>query len=54
MMTWKSRVKRDSRECTIKIPADQIKIIHDSLATYGTIESSSIWHFVDNIGRELL
>lgn len=33
---WKSRIQRDSKECTIKIPIEQITIIHDSLATYGT------------------
>jgi hypothetical protein len=35
MTTWKSRVRSDSRKCTIKILVDQVKIIHDSLATYG-------------------
>jgi hypothetical protein len=39
MTAWKSRIKSTSKECTIKILADQIKIINNSLATYGTAES---------------
>jgi hypothetical protein len=31
---WKSRVRRDSAECMIKIPMEQIAIIRDSIATY--------------------
>ena len=36
MTAWKSRIRSDSRECTIKILIDQVKIIHDNLAMYGT------------------
>jgi hypothetical protein len=36
---WKSRVRRDSAECTIKIPVEQIAIIRDSIATYENGES---------------
>jgi hypothetical protein len=39
MTAWKSRIQKDSTECKIKILADQIAIIRDSLATYGTGES---------------
>jgi hypothetical protein len=39
LTAWKSRVQRDTMECTIKIPSDQITIIHDSIATYGSEES---------------
>jgi hypothetical protein len=38
LTAWKSRVRRDSKECTIKIPVEQITIIHDSLVAYGTGE----------------
>jgi hypothetical protein len=36
---WKSRVRRDSAECTIKILVEQIAIIRDSIATYDNGES---------------
>jgi hypothetical protein len=36
---WKSRVRRDSAECMIKIPVEQIGIIRDSIATYDNGES---------------
>jgi hypothetical protein len=36
---WKSRVRRDSVECMIKILVEQIAIIHDSIATYDNRES---------------
>jgi hypothetical protein len=36
---WKSRVRRDSAECMIKILVDQIAIICDNFASYNTIES---------------
>jgi hypothetical protein len=36
---WKSRVQRDSAECMIKIPIEQIAIICDSIATYDNGES---------------
>jgi hypothetical protein len=36
---WKSRVWRDSRECIIKIPAEQITIIRESLAAYNNRKS---------------
>jgi hypothetical protein len=39
MIAWKSRVRRDTTECTIKILSDQITIIRDSIATYGSEES---------------
>jgi hypothetical protein len=39
MTVWKSRVWRDSRECIIKIPAEQITIIRESLAAYNNRKS---------------
>ena len=39
MTTWKSRVWRDSTECMIKIPANQIAIIRDSIREYSIGES---------------
>jgi hypothetical protein len=39
MAAGNSMVKRNSKECTIKIPTNQIKIIHNRLATYGTTQS---------------
>ncbi len=38
MTAWKSRVKKDTTECTLKIPLDQIKVIHDSIATIEEVE----------------
>lgn len=34
MTAWKSRVRKETTECSIRIPAVQLKIIHDSLARY--------------------
>jgi hypothetical protein len=39
IIVWKLRIRSDSKECTIKIPTDQIKITHDSLAIYGSTKS---------------
>jgi hypothetical protein len=36
---WKSRARRDSAECMIKIPVEQIAIICDSIAMYANGES---------------
>jgi hypothetical protein len=35
----KSRVRRESEECMIKIPVEQIAIIRDSITTYDNGES---------------
>lgn len=34
MTSWKSKVKKDTTECTLKIPVDQIKVIHDSIVEF--------------------
>ncbi|KAG0581688.1 hypothetical protein KC19_3G000300 [Ceratodon purpureus] len=34
MTSWKSKVKKDTRECVLKIPMDQVKIIHDTLVEF--------------------
>ncbi len=34
MTAWKSKIKKDTMQCTLKIPLEQIKIIHESLAVY--------------------
>jgi hypothetical protein len=39
MTTWKSKVRSDSKECTIKNSIYQIKIIHNSLAMYGIADA---------------
>jgi hypothetical protein len=39
IIAWKSRVRRDSMECTIKILVDQVAIIRESLAAYGNGET---------------
>jgi hypothetical protein len=53
MIAWKSRIRRDSTDCTIKIPANQITIIRDSIATYGSGESYIIWHVVGTMHWEI-
>ncbi len=39
MTAWKSRVKKGTMECVLKIPLDQIKIIHDSIASIEEMEA---------------
>ena len=34
MTAWSTRIKKDTRECVIKIPAAQIEVIKQSLASY--------------------
>ena len=34
MTTWSTRIKKDTRECVIKILAAQIEVIKQSLASY--------------------
>ena len=34
MIAWKSRIQKDTMECFIKIPAIQIEVINESLASY--------------------
>ena len=34
MTAWSTRIKKDTRECVIKIPAAQIEMIKQSLASY--------------------
>ena len=34
MTTWSTRIKKDTRKCVIKIPAAQIEVIKQSLASY--------------------
>ena len=33
-MLWSTRIKKDTRECVIKIPVAQIEVIKQSLASY--------------------
>jgi hypothetical protein len=39
MTAWKPRIRRDSIKCIVKIPADQITIIRNNIAIYGSGES---------------
>ena len=48
IMAWKSRARRDSTECTIKIPMEQIAIICDSIVAYDNGELQTIVHGVDS------
>ena len=34
MTTWSTRMKKETRECVIKIPVAQIEVIKQSLASY--------------------
>ena len=34
MIAWSTQIKKDTRECVIKIPAAQIEVIKQSLALY--------------------
>ena len=34
MIAWSMRIKKDTCECMIKIPAAQIEVIKQSLASY--------------------
>ena len=34
MTTWKSRIKKDTQECMMKIPAIQIEVINQSLTLF--------------------
>ena len=34
MTAWSTRIKKDTRECVIKIPAAQIEVIKQSLTSY--------------------
>ena len=34
MTAWSMRMKKDTHECVIKIPATQIEVIKQSLASY--------------------
>jgi hypothetical protein len=52
MTAWKSRMKRNTAKCTIKIPVDQIAIIRNSIATYGSREYVSLKRGAGNKGAE--
>jgi hypothetical protein len=34
MTAWKSRIKKDTTECMLKIPLAQVEVINDSIAAY--------------------
>ena len=40
MITWKSRIKKGTLECLIKIPATQIEVINQSLTSYASTKAS--------------